>query len=263
MRPGFFCWTKQCIRKALYRCGYQYFKIPITSPDAYECVSPLADFAPWNLDHTFKEIYAKIKHATYADKYRCHELWWLVSQSAKLATGSLLEVGVWRGGTGAIIASRARQCGLADPVYLCDTFRGVVKAGPHDPVYRGGEHSDTSQAEVERLLQDTLGLYDIRVLAGVFPDDSSAELWDDRFRFCHIHVDVYNSARDVTEWIWGRLEVGGIIVYDDFGFQGCDGVTRFVVEMASRPDRVVIANLNGHAVVVKTAGSPSQASPSM
>ncbi len=263
MMHGLFCWIKRRIRGTVYRLGYQMFKIPITRPDAYECIHPIADYAPWNLDPAFKEVYGKIEHATYVDKYRCHELWWLVFQSAKLETGSLLEVGAWRGGTGTIIASRARQCGLTDPVYICDTFRGVVKAGRHDPVYRGGEHMDTSQAEVERLLQKTIGVDGVRVLPGVFPDESGAELGNDRLRFCHIHVDVYNSARDVTDWIWGRLVMGGIVVYDDFGFQGCDGVTRFVEEMADRPDRVVIANLNGHAVVVKIADPQLQASPSM
>lgn len=44
---------------------------------------------------------------------------------------------------------------------------------------------------------------------------------------------------------------GGIIVYDDFGFQTADGVTKYVEEQRQCADRLVIHNLNGHAVVIK------------
>ena len=47
------------------------------------------------------------------------------------------------------------------------------------------------------------------------------------------------------------MPIGGIIVYDDYGFYGCDGISRFVEEQMSLPDRVVLHNLNGHAVTVK------------
>lgn len=244
-------WPRKLVRETLYRLGYQFFRVPITSRKAYEVVCPIADYAPWNLDERFSLLYNSISHATYVDKYRCHELWRLVGQSAKLPAGSLLEVGSWRGGTGAIIAGAALHFGLSDPVYLCDTFRGVVKAGPKDPVYRGGEHADTSREQVEGLLLDVLGRNGVRVLAGIFPEESAAGVEDDRLRFCHVHVDVYDSARDVTEWAWKRLLPGGIVVYDDFGFQGCDGVTRFIEETARQDDRMVVSSLSGHAVSIK------------
>jgi O-methyltransferase len=44
----------------------------------------------------------------------------------------------------------------------------------------------------------------------------------------------------------------GIIVYDDYGFSGCEGITRYVNEQIGKRDRLVLHNLNGHAVVVKT-----------
>ena len=44
---------------------------------------------------------------------------------------------------------------------------------------------------------------------------------------------------------------GGIIVYDDFGFSSADGVTKYVEEQRQFSDRLVIHNLNGHAVVIK------------
>ena len=52
-------------------------------------------------------------------------------------------MGTWRGGTGALLAKSAMLSGMDEKVYLCDTFKGVVKASEDDSVYVGGEHDDT------------------------------------------------------------------------------------------------------------------------
>lgn len=183
------------------------------------------------------------------DKYRCYELWQLVAESRKLK-GALIEIGVWRGGTAALIAKSAELCDINSTVYLCDTFTGVVKTSNKDPVYKGGEHADTSQEIVEDLV-NKLKLSNVKILTGIFPDDTAKFVNEDKFRFCHIDVDVYQSAKDIINWIWPKMTVGGIVLYDDYGFEGCEGVTRFVNEEKKKKDRVVIHNLNGHAIVVK------------
>jgi O-methyltransferase len=62
---------------------------------------------------------------------------------------------------------------------------------------------------------------------------------------------VYDSARDGFLWVWDRLVRGGVVIFDDYGFHDCEGVTRFVNEVASRPDVAFVHNLNGHGVVFK------------
>lgn len=220
----------------------------VVQGDVHEPVHPVATYSPWNRDRVFLDVFRKIRAHTLVDKYRCFELWSLVEQSSKV-DGALMEVGVWRGGTGALIARRAQLDG-GGRVYLCDTFCGVVKASSRDSTYRGGECANTSQRIVERLLDD-LGLTNVTVLTGVFPEQTAHLVGDSTFRFCHIDVDVYQSAKDVVDWIWERMSIGGIVVYDDYGFAGCDGITRYVEEQTNERDRIVVHNLNGHAVVVK------------
>jgi len=70
-------------------------------------------------------------------------------------------------------------------------------------------------------------------------------------RLGHCDVDVYRSAKDVFDWVWPRLELGGMVVFDDYGFPACPGVTKFVDEQRLLGDRTVIHNLNGHGLVVK------------
>lgn len=245
--------VRSIIQNTLHKCGYEIHRChrdgETTAGALYEWVHPHATYSPWNADTDFLETYRDIHLHTRVDRYRCFDLWSLVGQSRK-AEGSLIEVGVWRGGTGALIARRASLAGINAPVYLCDTFTGVVKASHRDTVYRGGEHADTTRQTVEALL-DTLGISNVKILEGIFPEQTAHMIREDRFRFCHIDVDVYQSAKDILDWIWHRMSIGGIIVYDDYGFQQCSGITKHVEEQVHDPDRVILHNLNGHAVIIK------------
>lgn len=51
----------------------------------------------------------------------------------------------------------------------------MVKAGSADPLYRGGEHSDTSRRKVEELIVERLELDNVKILEGVFPDETFVE----------------------------------------------------------------------------------------
>jgi O-methyltransferase len=148
------------------------------------------------------------------------------------------------------MATRAAALGLDEPVYLCDTWAGVVKTGDVDTYYRDGKHDDASRETVAALAA-ALGTTNVELLQGVFPDETAGRIADNRFRLCHCDVDVYRSAKDVFDWVWPRLEPGGMVVFDDYGFPACPGVTKFVDEQRLLGDRTVIHNLNGHGLVVK------------
>jgi O-methyltransferase len=216
----------------------------------YERVRPLATYAPWRNDLHFQAALESVRNYTLVDEYRLFELWSLVRNS-KALLGDIVEVGVWRGGSGALLARAAQRYAPAAKVFLCDTFEGVVKASPRDSTYGGGEYA-TSRTHVEELLA-RLELFGVVVLQGVFPDETAAALAEKQLRMCHVDVDVYESARDVLCWAWPRLVPGGIVVFDDYGFLGCDGVTRVVDEAALGDGRVFVHNLNGHGVLVKTS----------
>jgi O-methyltransferase len=234
-----------------YGVHVRYMPRLINKGPDYEVVLPNATYSPWNLDEAFLSTYSQVKNATLVDKYRCFELWKVVEQCAKLEEGALIEVGVWRGGTAALIATQASNLGLRDKVYACDTFSGVVKAGAEDPDYLGGEHADTSKNSVEDFFRKTLKLDNIEILTGIFPEDTGDKVENLKFRFCHIDVDVYQSAKDVTEWIWERLVPGGMIVYDDYGGDTTPGIARYVDTQLPLKGRIVLHNLNGHAIVIK------------
>jgi O-methyltransferase len=248
---GFVRSCKEVVKLIFQRAGIQLDGTIVPHPGkVYEIITPRARYSPWNRDKEFLSAFSQIRPYTLVDLYRCYELWSLVRRTALLNSGALLEVGVWRGGTGALLAKSARLAGLRAPVYLCDTFSGVVKAGEHDTYYKGGEHSDATEGDVRNLMS-SLALDNVRILKGIFPEDTGSSIANETFGFCHIDVDVYQSAHDILNWVWPRLVTGGMVVYDDYGFDSCSGVTKHVDEQAALGDRVVIYNLNGHAIIVK------------
>ena len=231
--------------------GYEIIRsVKLIKPVNYQQINTLSMYAPWISDKQFSDFFNFIMPYTLNDIYRCHELWSLVEQVKNLQ-GSIIEVGVWKGGTGAIIAKKAKLCGIKENIYLCDTFTGVVKAGSKDSSYKGEEHEDTSIQEVENLIYDRLNLDNVIILQGIFPDQTSGAVEQEIFRLCHIDVDVYQSAKEITEWVWDKLVIGGIIVYDDYGLTACDGIKKYVEEQKLKSDRLFIYNLNSHALMIK------------
>lgn len=224
------------------------------TPDALpqSILIPFATYSPWLTDAAFVEDDAHVKGQTLVDIYRRYALVQLVRQTAGKVPGDILEVGVFQGGTGCLMAMTLRRMGSAAQVFLCDTYEGVVKAGENDPGWKNGEFRGTSVKMVQELINRT-GVKNASILRGVFPEDTGSVLSDHTFSLCHIDVDVYLSAKDVYEWVWPRLSVGGAVVFDDYGFRGTPGVSRLVDQLAPLPDRVVIYNLAGHAVMIKTA----------
>jgi O-methyltransferase len=203
-------------------------------------------YSPWLSDAEFLSAYEIVKKFTLVDRERCYELWDFAKQSVKI-NGAIIEVGVWRGGTGCLLAMSAPT----KSVYLADTFQGVVKAGKNDIRYKGGEHADTSVQMVTRLL--SLAQVDnVRLLNGIFPDETAAGL-EGPISLLHVDVDTYQSAKDIVEWALPRLPVGAKIVFDDYGFYESGGITRLVNELReSLGSFDFVYNLNGHAILIRT-----------
>lgn len=239
------------MKKELIRIAYESIKKQKPwrhekSEMLHHRVLPYATFAPWLNDYEFINFYKKIKKHTLVDLYRCYELWILAKESIKVE-GVILEVGVWRGGTAAILAEATKS--NDKKIYCADTFKGVVKAGVNDTKYIGGEHSDTTLEIVCQLIKK-LKLNNITLLEGIFPEETQQEIIEN-ISMLHCDVDVYSSTKDIVEWCLPRMNIGSIIVFDDYGFYGCEGVTKYCNELRQRGDFIFTHNLNGHAIFVK------------
>jgi O-methyltransferase len=180
----------------------------------------------WN-DPEFLTTFESIQTVSHLDGNRLFQLWHLMSRAPE--GGAVIEVGVWRGGSGALIARQAQRTHSAATVYLCDTFEGMPNVDPKlDPFFRGGEGADTGVTMVNGLLV-SLGLTNVKIVSGIFPGSFTDQV--DAVSFAHVDVDVYRSCRETFEWIWPRLVPGGIVVFDDYGYHGTPGMTLCINEI--------------------------------
>lgn len=228
------------------------FKLSESVPGiSHQHILSHATYSPWLNDSEFLETYESVKKNTLVDIYRCFELWNFIRRN-KTLNGDILEVGVWRGGTGCLMA-KANEPMSGSTIFLADTFGGVVKASSRDTKYKGGEHSDTS-IEIVKDLISKMNLCNIQLLEGIFPETSNFEKagLKLKLKLCHIDVDTHDSAKDVFEYVWPMIVTGGAVIFDDYGFWGCEGITRLCNEI-SLSNSGFIYNLNGHAIFLKVA----------
>lgn len=213
---------------------------------------PEANYLPWEDDQEFKKVFAAARTSTLIDTPRNYELWRLAKQVAH-KPGSAMEVGIFKGGSACVISTAlANSCNI----YLCDTFRGVVKAEYEaDPCYKGGEHSFNDKNHILQLITSQAGtIENIKILDGIFPEDTADQIpADEQFKFAHIDVDVYRGTKDIVNWLWPRLVIGGIIVIDDYGLWQCGGIALAVNELLYQQDKIIIYNLNGQATIIKVS----------
>ncbi len=211
-----------------------------------------ATYAKWLDDKEFIEFWGtKGKPPTLCDVSRSWELWDLVRQTRHL-DGDIIEAGVFKGGTAAILCKSAQLHSPDSTVYLCDTFRGLADVSDKDtPRFFMGQMS-SSRGEVNERLS-ILGFTNYEILEGTFPGDVAESISDKTFKLFHSDVDTYLSTRNCLNWVWPRLERGGIIVIDDYGERHMHGVVEAVDAFAQQhEDKVLfIYNLNAHVILIR------------
>ena len=75
--------------------------------------------------------------------------------------------------------------GLKRPLYLADTFTGLVKSGPMDPNSRDGWRATPSKPVGDLLCAQSV---EATILEGIFPD-ATADAVSGSIAFCHIDVE--------------------------------------------------------------------------
>jgi O-methyltransferase len=248
---------KRFIKAVVGRAGFEIRtrqRVGRSGGFEFERVSPRATYAPWRTDRAFQKVYPLVRDSTALDVYRLYGLWQAVEQVEDVP-GDLIEVGVWKGGSGLLMAQRALPTDPPKVTFLADTWRGVVKSGARDTEYADGMFGDARITDV-KALQRKMGLARVQYLPGIFPEESTGWLVDEGtvFAMAHLDMDTYQSTADAFAFLWPRLSVGGLMVFDDYGFLGTEGPVRFVEEQRASPGRVTVHSLSGQAIMVKTAG---------
>ena len=70
--------------------------------------------------------------------------------------------------------------------------------------------------------KNKLKLKNTKILKGIFPDNFTYKFKNYKFKLCHLDVNTFLSTKSF--YFLEKIVKGGIIVFDDYGIYGADGV---------------------------------------
>ena len=164
--------------------------------------------------------------------------------------GEFCEFGVYKGGT-AILLSEIMTRENSESIkklHLFDTFEGMPVTDPKRDLHQLGDFNDTSLEQVK----NNVGKQEIVVFhPGVIPDTFKGmeSKW---ISFAHVDVDIYKSVWDCCVFIYPRLEKGGMMIFDDYGFPSCPGARQAVDQFfKDKPEEPLVLS-TGQAIVFRS-----------
>lgn len=165
----------------------------------------------------------------------------LLVQTRRL-DGSIAEVGVYKGG----VAYYLNKLSHGKPVYLFDTFEGIPMSGEHDR-HVVGDFSDTSFEEVSEYF---VGCNNVKVIKGLFPDSAVGIIPEsEKFSLVHLDADQYQSTLDSLNFFYPKIEVGGVMICDDYKF--LKGVDEAIAEFLKNKPEKEIHSSNMQCIIIK------------
>jgi O-methyltransferase len=138
--------------------------------------------------------------------------------------GDIVECGTCNGGSGALLALSAMPSPFRRRIFLLDSFEGLPAPGDLDgPEAREWTGACGSNLDNVRTVLRESGVPEERVtiVKGWFRD-TLPRLGVERIALLHIDADWYDSVRLVLRSLYDRVEPGGFVVLDDYGYwKGC------------------------------------------
>ena len=153
--------------------------------------------------------------------------------AAQGVPGVIAEFGCFQGHTAVQMLQTLKRLGDPARVLLFDSFEGVPASDhPDDAYWKQG----TLAADFGEVQRRFAGEPRVELVRGFFKD-TLPRFASLRVKFAHVDADLYVSIKDVNAWLLDRVEPGGMIVYDDYGFPVCEGARRVVDEdLGARAD---------------------------
>ena len=198
----------------------------------------------WRMDSEYGEIYKAIKGRTVIPPANAYNLYNMAKHAGCLP-GDIAEVGVYKGGSAYLLG---KVIDVSKTIFLFDTFTGMPKSNLKIDKHIPGDFKDTSVEDVAKFLETVHARYIIT--PGFFPK-TAANIRDKTFSFVHCDADLYNSVMSCCEFFYPRLVGGGILMFDDYGFDSCPGAKRAVDEFFSALPENPIPMISGQCFVVK------------
>jgi len=178
---------------------------------------------------------------------------WMLAQLMRLVDevpGDTAECGVFKGASSYLICEANRRAREKKVHHAFDSFAGLSEPSEIDGSFWATGDLACSLDVVRTNLAE-FGEDEFRLHQGWIPD-RFADVDDHHFSFVHIDVDLYEPTRDSLAFFYSRMQAGGIILCDDYGFTTCPGATAAFDEyLQDKPESMIMLPCGGGFLIKK------------
>lgn len=183
---------------------------------------------------------------------------WILQELIRLVEtvpGDTAECGAFEGaGSYLICHANAANSNFNRVHHVFDSFEGLSTPAAVDGAY--WHKGDMSRGEdIVRKNLTEFSAYELH--KGWIPE-RFVDVKEKHFAFVHIDVDLYQPTLDSMSFFYERMNPGGIIVCDDYGFTTCPGATRAVNETLRDKPEKMIALPDGGGFLIKGISTSSR-----
>lgn len=204
------------------------------------------------LSRKFVDTYEKfqIKKKSLVQIPSLHIMYQLLSCAIHLE-GDMAQLGVYKGGSVALLASLVEKTGKKYHVF--DTFEGLPKTMKEDNIngYQQSENPELADCPIDEVKNYLSPYHCIVYHKGFFPKTAD-NISKNKFCFVYLDADLYQSTKDGLDFFYPRLSKGGFIVIDDFISVRWAGVETAVREFLEiNTDASLMQLSSRQAIIVK------------
>jgi hypothetical protein len=180
---------------------------------------------------------------------------WSMALSTLGIDGDTAECGVLDGATSYLICSAAKSRNVQKIHHAFDSWEGLSDTSVEDQSENKYNVFYWKKGDLSVLQEDAmrnLAAFDsIKYYKGWIPDRFN-EVKIKKFSFVHIDVDIYQPTKDSLEFFYTRMNPGGVILCDDYGYHTCPGAQKaFDDFMSDKIEGPVIHIPTGQGFIVK------------
>ena len=208
----------------------------------------------WHKDREFLDIYQELTKVD-TEKKRIPERKFVlhsIAKSLKNIDGDIVECGVFRGHSSYLMLYANRD--NEKMFHGFDSFEGLSQPEEKDRVknsysYKWKQHDLSTP---EKAATSNLKMFKNRVnlYKGWIPERFE-EVSNKKFSIVHIDVDLYQPTLDSIKFFWKKINKGGVLVCDDYGFETCPGAKKAMDDFFKLQNISVIHLTTGQGIVFK------------